>query len=681
MKNRFLWFATALFVVPSVVALAADSSDFSGSVEVGGIIADDPEEGAKFQEYRDVDDGFIGNLNMRYFKSGCFVDFEGMNISRDDQSYLLEGGRYGQFDYSLFYDETPHNLSFDAKSFYSGIDGDSLTIDAMSPSVESSWRVFDYSVDRKKYGGLIGASLGSPFFVNLSVNREEKDGLKPLGSGSFSGQVEMPEPVDYKTDNLTLSGGYRSTEILFKLTGSMSSFDNKHESLSWTNPFNGAREMNTLPPDNDYGKIAANLTWRKLPLMSTLLINGSYANLSNDFSVDELRLSAPGGLNRLTFDGDISYTNLSASVVSRPSDVIDMRLFYDYLDKNNNSSVIEYSGGGNASHMFEYTKNDVGLDLNYKVSRQTKFSAGYEFENIDRTNRPDVDSNMDNIFFLKLKNTSLDFLTAKLEYTYLNRDADEDHDLTGVSIYDAEYIEQYVQRFDNTTKTKNAIKLVLELFPTDKFDVGLEYAYAINDYSDITLGRTEDKGHELYLDCMWRPIHLLNLSAFAGYEKYEADSNHYNYQAGAGTPPQTAVPIVEDGNRSSYRWTQSLDDDFWTIGAMVEMPLMEDRLRLSISGQYQQSDGQTDFTSGGSSSLLPIDQADDYDITTVEAKVLYALSKQLDLTFGYLYEKAKYEDLQYLGYEYDPGGSYLSGAYADYDYETHVGYLTLKYSF
>jgi MtrB/PioB family decaheme-associated outer membrane protein len=681
MKKKYLLLAGALCLLPTANTFAAEEADVSGSLELGIRGVDDQDNSAKYQEYRDIDDGLFGNFTIDYFMGSYYFGIDGENLGLDDQSYLLDGGSYGKFKYSFFYDEIPHNLSFGAKSYYSGIGANMLHINLVDRGDEASWNTFDYSVDRKKYGADIEVSMDSPFFVNVGVSKEEKDGLKPLGSGSFSGQVEMPEPVDYETDDLTIVGGFRSTEIMFKVSGMVSSFDNGNKYISWTNPFLGMNEVNTLPPDNDYGKIAANLTWRKLPMMSTLLINSSYANLSNDISINELNMPAPAGLNQSTFDGDISYTSLSASFVSRPTEQLDTRVFYDFLDKENDSSIIRYIGGGNTTHIFDYTKHNLGVDANYKLAMHTKLGAGYEYKNIDRRNRDDAESNTDNVLFLKAKNTNLDFMTATAKYTFLDRNTDESHDLTGVSIYDAENIVQHVQRFDATTKQKHEIKFGLEFYPVENLDLGLEYAYAMNDYDDVTLGRTEDMGHELYVDFMWRAAQVLNLSGFAGYEKYEADSDHYNFQAGGGAPPQTADPTINDGNPASYRWSQSLDDDFWTVGLMGQMPLMKDRLKLSLSWQYQKSDGEADFTTEGSSALLAINEAEDYDIITVEAKALYALTEALDLTLGCVYENAEYEDLQYLGYDYQPPGSNLTGAYADHDYETYLGYLMMRYKF
>ena len=687
MKNKsFLLAATALFILPSAHALAADAPDVEGSVVLGIRGVDEKDHSAKFQEYRYLDDGVFGKVLLNYFKGSYYFGVKGKNIGQDDEFYMLQGGDYGQFKYSFSYDKIPHNLSYDAISFFSGIGTNNLTIQGVDPTNEALWRPFDYTVDRKNYGGEIEVSLNSPFFINIGLNRQEMDGMKPLGSGSFfPTEVEMPEPVDYTTDNFTIAGGYSSMDLLFKVSGMLSSFNNDNKYLQWENPGNGNNEVNTLPPDNDYGKIAANLTWRKLPLMSTLLVNGSYSKLSNDFSIQELNVSVPAGLNRMKFDGDVSYTTLSGSYVSRPIDDLTTRLYYDYLDKKNDSTTVQYINDdgeldGNSDLIFDYTKHDAGLDVNYDLAAQTKLGAGYEYVYIDRHNRPDVKNNTDNVLYVKLKNTSLDFLTAKVEYTYLNRDADQEYE-TGVTIYEPEYIERYVQRFDYTSKKKNELKVILELYPIDTLDFGLEYTYAKNDYDNVTLGRTEDKGHEFYVDFMWRAAQMLNLSGFVGYEKYKADSNHYNFSITVPpqVPPHVADPTIDDGNPASYRWSQFLDDDFWTLALMGEMPLMRDRLKLSLSWQYQNSDGKCDFSTQGTTPLLPINQSEDYDLTTVEAKVRYALTEAMDLALGYMYERLDYDDLQYIGYEYQPNRSYLSGAYADHDYEAHIGYFTVKY--
>ena len=679
MKKKSLLFATtALLIFPINTVVAESDTGMSGYIEIGARLADGEDEGAKFMEYEDLDSGFIGNLVYNYYRDAFFFDIDAENIGLNNQSYRLQGGDYNSYKFGLFYDETPHNISYDAKTFYSGLGSGRLFIGTLSPSNESTWRTFDYSVDTTRYGADAEFLRGSPFFLDIKVNREEKEGLRPLASGGFAGAVEMPESVDSETDTFSVSGGYRGETFSFQLSGMFSSFDKDQNALEWENPFNGAIDHNSLAQDSDYGKLSTILTWRQLPMMSTLMVKGSYTNLSSDYATTDLGAALPTSLNTTAFEGDITTTRFSAALASSPLDKLDTRLYFDYFDRDNDSTVITYSDGSNDIHLFSYSKFTAGLDVDYRLSSHTKLSGGYEFEDVDRTNRHDAESNRDNLVFIKLKNTSLDFLTVKLEYSYLDRDTDEVVDMT-LTPFDAAYINRFVDRFDATSKSRHTFKVDVELYPSDSVNVGASYSYVINDYDDVVLGRTEDTGHELYLDVSWDVAEMLTINGFAGYERYEEDSNHYNHRA--GFLGQTADPTIEDGSSASFRWSQFVEEDFWTIGASAKIPLMSNRLMLSLLCQYQESDGYSGFTTEGTSALESIDEFDDYYITTVEAKASYAISETIGVSVGYLYEKTNYEDLQYDNYDYSPSGTYLTGANADNDYEAHVGYVTVKYSF
>ncbi len=678
MKKRSILLATtALFILPVGGALGAGDAGMSGSVELGARLAADEDDGAKFMEYRDLESGVIGNFMYNYYRDALFFDVEATNIGLDDQYYRFEGGLYNALKFWLFYDEIPHNLSFDARTFYSGVGGGDLNT-ARNPTDESTWRTFDYTIDTEEFGGGAEFLRGSPFFVRFNVSQQNRDGVRPLGSGSFSGAIEMPEPVDQTTNNVSLAGGYRSDTMSFSLSGMYSSFDNDNNALEWDNPFIGATEHNSLAQDSDYGKIGADFTWHQLPMMSTLKLRGTYTTLSSDFNVNELGAAIPAGLNSLSFDGDVTTARFNAALLSHPTESLGTKVFFNYFDRNNDSTVIEYTGGGNDIHLYEYDKYNLGFDVDYDLVADTTLGGGYKFEEVDRTNRHDAESNTDHEFFVNVKNKSLDFLTAKVEYTYLNRDTDEDFDPT-LTPSDAGYIALFVDRFDAASKSKHELEFAVDVYPTRTLDFGASYTFVNNDYDDAILGRTEDTGHEFYVDAMWRAAKFLSLGGFAGFENYESDSNHYNYRA--GFMGQTANPLVEDGNPSSFRWSQFDEEDFWTLGLTAKMPLMRDRLVLSFLAQYQESDGESDFTTEGATPLESIDEFEDYYIATFEARASYAFTEAWALNLGYLFEKSNYDDRQYEGYDLSPGGTSLTGAYSDHDYDAHVGYVTLKYSF
>jgi MtrB/PioB family decaheme-associated outer membrane protein len=691
MDTRSLALVSAILIVGILLFTpgrtpAADDAEVTGSVDLGVRWVNEVGESAKFQEYRDLSDGTYGSVLLEGYKDAYHLELFGRNIGLDDQDYTIQGGQYGKFKYLFNYDETPHNYSFDAQTFFSGVGNDNLTFSGTTPPPVADWSSFDYYLERKKYGGEIEVSMGTPFYVRIGASRLDQDGRKPFSSGGFSGTAEMPEPVDYRTDDLNLTAGYRSRALNVAVSGMLSTFENDNLHVSWKNPFNAASELNTLPPENEYKELKGELTWKQLPLTSVFSIEGSYSKITSDFSIGDLTLTAPAGLNSSNFDGEVSYSGFSTALASRPTHNLDTKLYYTYLDKDNDSDVIAYDSGGgviesNASDLFSYTKNKAGIDLGYRLPFRTKADIGYEYLNMERTNRPDAETTTDNLGFIQVKNSFLDFLTAKVRYEHLNRNNETDFDFAGVTNVDAEYIERFIQRFDVTDKDKDEIKVCLEVYPVDFLDFGLEYSYAKNDYDDVTLGRTEDTRHKFYVDFLWHQLRNFTVSGFGGYEKCKAESDHYNFTAGSGTPPQTADPTIDDGNPSSYHWDQDIDDNFWTYGLSGQLRLMEDVLRLVVSWEYQKSNGESTFSTQGTTALSDIEDFDDYRKKRLEAKAIYAFTRQLEFTLGYVYEKYTYDDRQYEGYIYDPAGSYLTGAYTDHDYEASICYLMARYDF
>jgi len=676
MKSKmFLLSASLFFIFPVADCFAADSG-FEGWVEVGGMLTDDDNDAAKAAEYEDIGNNFLGNFSVDWFQDAYYFEGEGSHIGLKDQSYTLQGGDLNSFGVEVYYDEILHNLSLDAGTFYTGVGSDTLNIVNATPAREETWSSFDYEIQRQKYGVNAEFLKSSPFFIKMKVSSEEMEGQRPLGTGSFSGAVELPEPVDYRTNNLAVMGGYRSEEISVKLTGMYSTFDNSHDDLEWRNPFTNSFEQNSLPIDSDYAKFGGDLSWRQLPMQSALLVKGSYTNLSGDIKVSDLRSDAPFGLNTTTFDGDISTMRFSTSLVSMPLNKLTTRLYYEFYDRDNDSTEITYSSGSNEEYLLDYQKNKAGLEAGYRIPGDNKLSGGYRFENVDRSNRPDADSNTDNTLFAKVENNSIESVVASVQYTYLNRSTDTDFDMNGIDETDPEYINQFVSRFDYCSKDKHSIKFAVAYYPVEDLNLGASYSYVTNDYDDVVLGRDEDTGHEFYVDFVWQLTRMLKLNGFAGYETYESDSTSYNHRA--GFEGQTANPTVEDGSNASYVWSQSVDEDFWTVGLGAEVPLVHDQLTLSLSGQYQKSDGQVDFDPASFSS---IEKFEDYYITTLETRVKYALNESITFNVGYQYRKSNYDDAQYDNYDATTGGTYLSGAYADNDYDVHIGYLTMRYSF
>jgi hypothetical protein len=271
-------------------------------------------------------------------------------------------------------------------------------------------------------------------------------------------------------------------------------------------------------------------------------------------------------------------------------------------------------------------------------------------------------STTDNTAFVQLKNSSLDWLTTKVKYTHLDRDSD----YTGT--YDP-YADKGVTRFDATDKTMDEVKVGLEFYPLDSFDIGIDYTYQDNDYKDNRETRTDDKRQSVYLDMAWRAYKKATISGFLGFENTKTDANR--------------ITSLQD----ETIYAQTVDDDFWTYGLALNVPDIINKLTLNFSWQYQKSNGKVKFDNSFTGDtvtgrfLVDIPDSDDYSKRTFEAKAIYEIDPKFFVTVGYMYESYKYSDIAFTDYQYILGSDYYSGAYYDQDYTANVGYVTLGYKF
>ncbi len=189
----------------------------------------------------------------------------------------------------------------------------------------------------------------------------------------------------------------------------------------------------SLPPDNKYYKLKFTGSV-KLPLDSTFSINASSSKLTSDIALlDTIWTSTlPGpsytlttlGLNDNTFNGEILYKNFAAVFTSSPVKSLTTKVYYKYLNKDNNSDEITYTSGTTSvtNHLFEYKKNNVGVEIGYKFTKDLKATAGYDYLKIKRQ-RDDIPETEDSTYFVQVKYTPLDFIGGRIKYQRLERDS------------------------------------------------------------------------------------------------------------------------------------------------------------------------------------------------------------------------------------------------------------------
>ncbi len=652
---------------------------------------------AKFTEYRDLRQGFsaFGKIGLEIDSEKYFLKFRASDMGYDTQSYEIEDGMWGKFKFDLFYDEIPHNLTFDARTFFQGAGSHDLT--GRPTTNFNTWNTFDYSVDRKQYGGGFKVLMLKPFYFDVSFQRENRDGIKPAGSapGSSPGtfDVELPEPIHYATSNLKVEGGYAKKPLFLSFGFIYSDFNDGQDKLNFTHPVTPfPTDTLTLPPDNRYYKGFFKGAV-KLPFNSKFNVNIGYSSAMSDTTLLNQFITNgtinPVVLSKPDFDGRVDTQNYSFALTSNPVRFIDTKIFYSYYKKDNKNDVIFQNeptlGAIEFNKPFEYKKQEAGVDLGVKLPASLYLSGGFKYIDTDRKVKgielfeaiegaeaaaeialPD---NKDNIWSVDLKWSGLDFLSARVGYERFNRSADFPVPTMPTN-----------RRFAYAGQGRDTYKASVDLFPIENFNFSFGYQHKNTDYKEI-LGLRSDRRDEFEISTDYAIGKIAKLYGFIDYE-----SIRFN-QVG-----QRTEAIATPGN-----WDAKQKDRSWGYGIGTEIYVIPKKLSLIFQHDYLKSNGNVDLTldpvlfaasgiAGANNDIIDIMNWDDYTKYSVKIKAVYNFTKSLTGLIGYAYERYNFKDAQLDGYNFTPTGGttntgFLTGAYKDQSYKANLIFGGMTYKF
>jgi len=726
-------------------AFAQSATDFS-YVELGAMgTSVSSANKAKFNEYRDMSSGVIGSLNLDRRSDNYGFNLWIENPGRDDQFWQIQGQQYGKLKYSATYNEIIHNFSWDARTFYSGVGGSTLsypnsagyprasgTTYVPDPLVSNpaAWgTTFDYKLKRKDLGAGFEYQTNTPWYFSVNANQEDRNGIKRLSSpsgvcvdkttlctSSFGNIVELPAPVDYRTSTASGEIGYNTKPVNFTVRYTVSQFTNNNQNLVWKNPFVTSQnfsETTTQPPDSEYKNLSIQGAARQLPWSGAVTFRGNYAKFNNDVSL-LTTAGVPGHLSAATpaipysnvqvlptgtrFKGNIEYKSASVAWTAQPTAAFDSRVYYNWVDKENNSSELTYTdptGATSHNERFTYKKDDIGVDLGFRLRRDTKLMAGYQYATLHRE-RIDFDRTKEQRLYAEFKYSGWEWGTLRVKYQALQRTANFVAGNIGTSAAtDQTYMNRYIGRYDANGKDEDTLRIVLSASPREVLDLGAEYIYKTNKYKPayggVILGRTKDARDQWYLTAAYGARDGVRVSAYADIEYVKYDSYHRN--PGMGGAAGSFDPNTAPATASGWNWSQSQRDRNWAIGAGIEWPIRSS-LKLVGALGYERTDGTMEFASQTNTLGVPFggDQKipywDTYTKRFANFKLLYKQSPRLDLTFGIAHETFDYQDNMFMNYRNvvssaasgEPN-AYLTGYANNLDYSANIVYVVGKYSF
>jgi len=722
-----------------------------------------PEDKAKLNEYRDLSSGVIGTIDLMGTSKDNYLRFFGENLGYDDQFLNLRGGGYSNYKYQVFQDKMPHNLSWGALTPLSNPGTPLQTnpgvtypptagVQATDPR---AWNQFDYKLQREVIGGNFEFTGNSPWHVRAGYNETTMQGVRPLsarlGTGSGNGMIEFGAPTDYKTKDLTLDGGYSTKQGSISVNFLNSKFSNSIDTMQFTN-FYMLNNLDTvyLPPDNMLNRVGLNGTLRELPVNSTLAVRATWSKLTNNFGVtaggllptnnvlNPATTGSPAGVGILntnpsssSFNGDVETKTASLSYTSNWGGGVDSKLFYNYYDVKNQSTLVEFDKGGlltggaqspncpnpgdaaigtapafgwpassnanmfciaqHPNSLFAYKKHDYGVEAGWRVNRQNKLSGGVSALGIEREGREDAEKTDERRLWAEYKNNSLEDLTARLKAAYVQRHSDfNPAEPVGVNPFvpaTPTSVSYYYRAYDVSNAVQPYVKLVLDWSPAPMWDASFEAGIRQTNYKDVDYGRTHDDRREYNLTVSYGNPKDFRITALANYEIVEFDQVYRN-----GTPANGPSP----NNAANFDWSTKNTQTNRMAGLIGDWVPVE-RLALKASWFWVTTGGGVHFISGNTSGAGGFNGGPlvDYVTDNTKKQVLnlkgdYKIDKQWTGTLGYAQEKYDYNDDQMKGYQgfypyyQNLGGnnnSWFSGAYANPSYRLQVVYVMATYKF
>ncbi len=660
-----------------------------GFVEAGGMYSFGERGSAKFNEYRDMDNGFVGEIELYGEKKDApyFFELRAKNPARDDQLYEGGFGRYGWFQVDLSWDRTPHVLSNSAATIFQQ-SGDALLLPPppvrntiattfttaptsaagranIEATVNGLLRPVDlgFNTDVGKVGAKVTPTEALRFdFEYQNIRRK---GTRPLGAqmaGSTSGPVqELAIPIENVTNEFRVGAEYarQNWGLQFNYIGSL--FNNDYQGYTWDSPTAAAntgaanaRDRLSAAPDNSANTFSLTGT-AALPLRTR--INGTFAytmlrqDQTFEFSTGNTNLAGRRNTDDAGRSSADAQTNLllgNIVLTSRPINPLNVTARYRYYELQNDmpkhtfTNTI-YPGGGTTAASAEsknerYTKQNAGIDFGYRPIRMLSLKAGYEYEHWNRGDyglTPGQSfSNAEHIGKFAADVTPVDWFLGRVTYTY------GDRSVTGYDFDPATELPQSI-KYNYAPRTRNRVDALAQFMFWETLTPSLSIGYAVDDYRDNQFGLTKDDYFNAGVNLGWTPVRWLTISADYTYEQYNYEMTN-RYLVG-GTFP--GFPY--------NNWTSKSKDTFHNVGVNAVFDIIPKKFDITagytVTFGYTTYDNTTPNLNVGGTTSSP--QATAFPWPKVQnvlqtARIIarYRLTEKLSLRGGFAYERYNEKD-------------------------------------
>lgn len=673
--------AAVLLAAPAYAQLKLGDYSISGDLEGGVRQLYGERNSSRFNEFRDIPQGlFFPDLRLDIDKPGYYYELRALDLLENDQSLRFSLGAPGLYRLDLEWNELQHIFYNQARTPYSGVGGNVLSIDDFTrTSIQNSGASLTTNLDTFFRGGhkeVIGFDrergevkfrylLGPDWLVKLAYKNERWDGTRPgsyLFGSSPGGRpvIQLPQPVDYRHDQIRMALEWARAGHSLELAYEASIFENRYSSLTFHNPLRGPTDAAATPsrgrvaldPDNQahYITLSGALS---LPAETRFMGTFSYGWMLQDedfipHTINSALTSSTLALPRRSLDGEVNPTLVNLVLVNRAIQNLTITGRYRYYDLENNSKRIQFPGHtvGDSSQvttaeetrLLGYTRQNAGVDMSYRLSSNLKLNGGYEWRKTDYEDFH-AKENQEDRAKVSMDIKANNWLMIRPAYIFSDRD---------VSGYQTQTPPGQAERrlFNLAARERHEGKLMARIMPSDRFSISLEGGLGTEDY-DAKYGLDKGDVWNASVEVSVTPVDWLNMFASYTHERITGKIHSVQNSRVGGTD------TFFDGDA----WTMKFTDDYDVIRAGMDFLLYENKekarkvtARAEVSYAYSKGETRNAWDQGTPANITGAGAitANWPDIKAklwvLSTRLDYHLSKHFSIGAGYSYERYTLDD-------------------------------------
>lgn len=764
--------AVVVFARSTVQAQDIDPTAPSRQIELG--ILGDTQKSPKFGDYTGLkDDGAyaIGSFDLRGGNSESADRWRltARNLGLDSRDVFGEFREQGRFRIHVRYDELLHYRTNTYQTPFLGAGTASLTLPsswtrsnttvplappqtaatlAVSPGMtQLTASLHDFLADtkRKKYDSGIDLNLGSHWTAGISFSHENKDGTKLIGAaiGGLRGML-LPDPVSTATNQVEAKLAVAGTRGRLEAGYCASLFTNDITTFTFQNPFVGGLSSGQMssPPDNQFHQWVAHGTYKlskTARLVGSLVYSRSTQNesfASPFFGATAAQISA--GMPAASLDGLVVTKTANLRMTTKPVKDLSVTAAYKYDDRDNqtpqNTYLVPTSPDNpgpfvpaNAGSTYPVPLNTVSarinpvgrrttnlfdLDADYALTDTMALKAGYDFQQIKRT-ESENDNVTENTARIEYRLHVSDTVTGRVGYSYAARRGDYQQYAAYLSTQTPAYVATtgwagagltpfgtdgpfttsgYVgplsgtdllglRRFFLADRNRDKVRSSLTLLPTEALSIQGGLDYNRDAYDNSLFGLKESKNWAPFVNVTYAVSKNVAASAFYTYEDIRSVQDDRSW-----TGASAAVPLGKTDPQRN--WSADIADKVSTVGADLEAHSG----KLQVNGDLLYSHGRTLIGVAGNSTATVLGVANTFvaaqplpdvasDSTTASLSGRYDVSSSVSVRAGYVYWHLNSSDYALDGVGPTTLQSYIGPNESSPNYRVHVISLSCLYRF